>query len=77
MLARNLEQIQFSDFYRNLPWPLPSAADLENLHDDDHWVAALKPALLRVNDTIDTELFISLASILREDGTESGNEVSA
>lgn len=77
VLARNLEQIQFSDFYRNLPWPLPSAADLENLHDDDHWVAALKPALLRVNATIDTELFISLASILREDGTESGNEVSA
>lgn len=77
VLARNLEQIRFCDFYRSLPWPLPSPADLEHLHADDHWVAVLKPALLRVSDTIDSELDISLASILKEDGLESGGEVKS
>lgn len=76
VLARNLEHIRFCDFYRSLPWPLPAPGDLENLHADDHWVMVLKPALLRVSDTIDNELGISLASILKEDGSESGGGVT-
>jgi membrane protein len=27
VLARNLDQIRFSDFYRSLPWPLPTPDD--------------------------------------------------
>lgn len=76
VLARNLEHIRFCDFYRSLPWPLPAPGDLENLHADDHWGMVLKPALLRVSDTIDNELGISLASILKEDGSESGGGVT-
>lgn len=71
VLARNLEQIRFNDFYRSLPWPLPHPSDLEHLHADDHWVQVLRPALLTVSDTMDQELGMSLASVLRDDDVES------
>jgi len=67
VLARNLEQIKLSDFYRALPWPLPQPADLERLHADDHWVKVLKPALLNVNAAIEHELRLSLATILADE----------
>lgn len=77
VLSRNLDQIRFSDFYRALPWPLPSAADLDHLHDDNHWVKVLRPALSRVNAAIDHELHMSLAAILKDDGVETGGATSA
>lgn len=70
VLARNLDQISFSSFYRALPWALPQPADLERLHAGDHWVKVLKPALMRVNAAIDIELHQSLASILADDKVE-------
>lgn len=77
VLARNLDQIRFSDFYRGLPWPLPGPEDLRHLHEDDHWVAVLRPALLRVDDTMTSELGMSLASILRDDDSDSSGVTSA
>ena len=76
VLARNLDQISFSSFYRALPWSLPQPADLERLHADDHWVSVLKPALLRVNESIDVELKQSLASILADDAVQGSGVVT-
>lgn len=77
VLARNLDQVRFSSFYRALPWPLPQPVDLERLHVDDHWVKVLKPALLRVNAAIDTELHQSLATILADDAVENSGATSS
>jgi membrane protein len=64
VLSRTLESIDFLDFYRKLPWPLPTPQDLLRLHGDDHWVRALQPALARVNEFMEQELRIPLASIV-------------
>ncbi len=71
VLSRNLETLDFHDFYRQLPWPLPTPRDLLHLHGDDQWVQALRPALARVNDYMEKELRMSLASIVAEDGTRT------
>ncbi|MGH8492602.1 MAG: YihY family inner membrane protein [Moraxellaceae bacterium] len=68
VLSRNLETLDFYDFYQKLPWPLPAPKDLIRLHGDDHWVAVLRPALMSVNEFMEKELRISLASIVAEDG---------
>ncbi|MDP2226386.1 MAG: YihY family inner membrane protein [Moraxellaceae bacterium] len=67
VLTRNLEHIDFADFYRSLPWPLPRPADLDRLHVDDHWVTVLRPALLRVHEAMERELHVSLASIVADE----------
>lgn len=64
VLSRNLETISFYDFYRQLPWPLPSPQDLIRLHGDDHWVQMLRPALMNVNEFMEKELCIPLATIV-------------
>ncbi|MFN3586993.1 MAG: YihY family inner membrane protein [Moraxellaceae bacterium] len=67
VLTRNLEHIDFADFYRGLPWPLPTPADLDRLHADDHWVKTLRPALLRVHEAMERELRIPLATIVADE----------
>lgn len=73
VLSRNLETLDFHDFYLKLPWPLPTPRDLVHLHGDDHWVQVLRPALTRVNDYMEKELRISLASIVAEDGSRTAS----
>lgn len=68
VLARNLEQVDFFDFYRELPWPLPTPSDLVRLHGDDHWVQVLRPALAAVNENMEKELRIPLATIVATQG---------
>lgn len=70
VLARNLEQVDFYDFYRQLPWPLPSLQDLVRLHGDDHWVQALRPGLMKVNASMEEFLRIPLATIVSYEGGE-------
>jgi membrane protein len=67
VLSRNLETIDFFDFYRRLPWPLPTPQDMVRLHGDDHWVRALRPALSSVNEFMEKELRIPLATIVATD----------
>lgn len=64
VLCRNLDQLDFWEFYRKLPWPLPQPHDLLRLHADDDWAAVLRPALERVNDNMEQELRIPLGRIL-------------
>jgi membrane protein len=64
VLARNLENVNFYEFYRTLPWPLPTPQDLLHLHGDDHWATLLRPALMKMNAHMEQELSMSLASIV-------------
>lgn len=64
VLVRNLEKVDFGQFYQSLPWPLPQPKDLANLHDDDHWARALAPRLLAVHQYQQQQLSLPLAQIL-------------
>lgn len=64
VLARNLETVDFLEFYRHLPWPLPTPADMAQLHDEDAWTGALRPAFASMNRHMEQELRIPLATIL-------------
>lgn len=66
VLSRNLETIDFYDFYRQLPWPLPTPQDFLQLHDDAHWIQVLKPALTSVNEFMEKELRIPLSIIIAD-----------
>lgn len=67
VLARNLDEMSFWDFYKKLPWPLPQSTDLLKLHADDNWGAVLSPALLSANDTLEKSLDIPLSYILKDE----------
>lgn len=67
VLSRNLETIDFFEFYRSLPWPLPTPQDMVRLHGDDHWIRILRPALTNVSEFMEKELRIPLATIVAED----------
>lgn len=64
VLSRSLEDVDFFDFYRTLPWPLPTPADLERLHSDDHWVSVVSGPLLAVDECMEKQLRIPLATIV-------------
>lgn len=71
VLLRKLEDISFYEFYRKLPWPLPTNKALEKLHHDDHWVSVLKPALQKINANMESELTMSIANIVEVDTVAS------
>lgn len=64
VLAKNLEKVNFFEFYQKLPWPLPTPHDFLKLHGDDHWVQALRPAVMSVHQHMEKELKIPLATIV-------------
>lgn len=64
VLAKNLEKVNFFEFYQKLPWPLPTPHDFLKLHGDDHWVQALRPAVMSVHQHMEKELNIPLATIV-------------
>ncbi len=67
VLARNLEKIDFWQFYSTLPWPLPQPKDFERLHKDDNWARALEPHFSVIHDFSREQLQLSLAQILAVD----------
>jgi membrane protein len=63
-LIRNLDTVNFWQFYQTLPWPLPHPSDLENVYDDDIWAANLVAPLLAVYDYQQQQLSLPLTQIL-------------
>lgn len=68
VLSRNLEHVDFIDFYRQLPWPLPTPAELEQAHADDCWAQNLRPALLDIHRHMNEKLRVPLSAIVAGDG---------
>lgn len=74
VLSRNLDGIAFLDFYRQLPWPLPTREELQKARADACWVADLRPALLRIHEAMEQELRLPLSTIVAAKGREKTDE---
>lgn len=66
VLVRNLDQVDFWSFYRQLPYPLPQRQALGNLHPDDEWMEKLGPTLIETDDYLSAKLAIRLSTIFEQ-----------
>ena len=66
VLVRNLDQVDFWSFYRQLPYPLPQRQALGNLHPDDEWMEKLGPTLIETDDYLSAKLAIPLSTIFEQ-----------
>ena len=66
VLVRNLDQVDFWSFYRQLPYPLPQRQALGNLHPDDEWMEKLGPTLIETDDYLSAKLAIPLSNIFEQ-----------
>lgn len=64
VLSRNLNEVDFWQFYSQLPYTLPQRKDVGNIHPDDEWMQKLGPALIDADDYLAAKLSIPLAKIL-------------
>lgn len=67
VLVRNLDKVDFWQFYLTLPWPLPQPQDLAHIYADDAWAGVLVPRLQATHNHNQTQLSLSLAQILDKD----------
>ncbi|OTG63611.1 hypothetical protein B9T29_02555 [Acinetobacter sp. ANC 3903] len=66
ILARNLAQVDFWSFYKQLPYPLPRSKDVANIRPDDEWMQKLGPALVESDDYLAAKLSIPLSAIFEK-----------
>ena len=66
ILARNLAQVDFWSFYKQLPYPLPRSKDVTNIRPDDEWIQRLGPALVESDDYLAAKLSIPLSAIFEK-----------
>lgn len=66
MLSRNLAQVDFWSFYKQLPYPLPRSKDVANIRPDDEWIQRLGPALVESDDYLAAKLSIPLSAIFEK-----------
>ncbi|MDN5513150.1 YihY family inner membrane protein [Acinetobacter sp.] len=66
MLSRNLAQVDFWSFYKQLPYPLPRSKDVANIRPDDEWMQRLGPALVESDDYLAAKLSIPLSAIFEK-----------
>ncbi|WP_349928614.1 YihY family inner membrane protein [Acinetobacter sp. A1-4-2] len=66
ILARNLAQVDFWNFYKQLPYPLPRSKDVANIRPDDEWIQRLGPALVESDDYLAAKLSIPLSAIFEK-----------
>lgn len=62
-LIRNLNHVDFWDFFIQLPYQLPHRKDLGNIHRDDRWMQIFGPKLNEVDEILSNKLAIPIASI--------------
>ncbi|WP_343598267.1 YihY family inner membrane protein [Acinetobacter sp.] len=66
VLIRNLDQIDFWQFYNSLPFTLPLRRDIENIHDDDLWMEYLAPHIIDADEYLKSHLSIPLSAIFED-----------
>lgn len=72
MLARDLGGVDFFRFYRELPWSLPTPADLAGLDDNPPWLRQLQPALVAADERLGDTLNLPLARLFAGPENEEG-----
>jgi membrane protein len=63
VLIRNLSQINFWTFYQQLPYPLPTQTDIDNIILREEWMEKIIPHLLESNQYLAAKLSIPLSTI--------------
>ena len=63
VLVRNLSQVDFCNFYRNLPYSLPHKHDIGDVLEHDEWMEKIGPALIEADDYLSAKLSIPLSKI--------------
>ena len=62
-LIRNLNHVDFWDFFTQLPYQMPHRKDLGNIHGDDRWMQNFGPLLAKVDVMVSDKLSIPIAKI--------------
>lgn len=65
-LVRNLNHVEFWDFFTQLPYQLPHRKDLGNIHGDDRWMQVFGPKLAEVDEILSNKLAIPIAKIFED-----------
>lgn len=63
VLVRNLSQVDFWNFYSNLPYSLPHKHDIGDVLENDEWMEKIGPALIEADDYLSAKLSIPLSKI--------------
>ena len=63
VLVRNLSQVDFWNFYSNLPYSLPHKHDIGDVLEHDEWMEKIGPALIEADDYLSAKLSIPLSKI--------------
>lgn len=66
VLIRNLSEMDFWHFYKDLPYALPHQADLESFQTKDTWSDKFLPILLESDQCLSRKLSIPLSSIFED-----------
>ncbi|MEB3752999.1 YihY family inner membrane protein [Acinetobacter sp. MD2(2019)] len=66
VLIRNLNEIDFWQFYNAVPFSLPLARDIQDIHENDLWMDYLAPHILDADNYLKTHLSIPLADIFED-----------
>ncbi len=77
VLARDLDQVSFWDFYLQLPFALPHAEHIEDVHLDDVWMQRLRPKLRDTDQYLAENLNISLSELFRHKDVQKPSSESS
>ena len=64
VLSRNLSEVDFWEFYKQLPYPLPRREDLGKVNADDTWIQVIGPYLLQTEAYQASKLALPLDRVL-------------
>jgi len=70
VLVRNLNEVDFWQFYKMLPYPLPRREDIIDITQDKPWLQDIGPALLESDAALTARLSVPLSQIF-EDNSRS------
>lgn len=65
-LVRNLNEVDFWQFYTTLPYPLPNHKDLTDITFEKVWMKKLGPVLIESDDYLHKQLSIPLSSVFED-----------
>lgn len=66
VLSRDLDHVNFWEFYLKLPYALPHAKHIENVHSDDVWMQRLSPKLHEADRYLAENLSIPLSELFKD-----------
>jgi membrane protein len=66
VLVRDLDQVNFWDFYLKLPYALPHTHQIENLQINDLWMQRLQPKLREADHYLAENLGIPLSELFKQ-----------